>query len=168
MIRSFLAGSVVAFSLSAAEPEMKTLDVCDALKQRAELNGKLIAVQGIIDANEHGAFLKGERCPNRIVLDGIVWPSAVSMVYPSSGPFSVPCIEESILTPRAMKPALGPDDRKLRMVYVGEFQTRIAFDWFVQRDGTRRGNGFGPGAGFPAQLLYKRTLGCKILPLEEK
>jgi hypothetical protein len=51
--------------------------VCDLLKNRNELNGRLIRVHAWVQFTESGAYLIQPGCPIEIVLKGVRWPNAV-------------------------------------------------------------------------------------------
>lgn len=152
MIRSFV-GLVFAFccaiQVRAADQDLVPLTVCEALKNRLELNGRTIAIQGIYEGNEHAGWLSSEDCPSRMTIDNIVWGAAILLVRPSGG---VP----------GEKPGQYPADTRLRMTYLGEFLTRKQF-LPIQTPRGIIGHGFGPDLIFPAQFTVSKLLRVEVL-----
>ncbi|MEO8048866.1 MAG: hypothetical protein ABI833_00500 [Acidobacteriota bacterium] len=123
--------AIQSFAWAAADP--RSISVCEALTHRAELNGKEIALQGVVELSDHGEWIRGEECSSPIVLDGIKWSAAVYL-HNSSG-----------------------EKTGTKIVVLGQFQTRVPFLPY-QREGKTHGDGFGPFGDSPAQLVFKKTL----------
>jgi hypothetical protein len=150
---------------SADDEPLKTLHVCEILRDPSAFNGKIIAVRGVYLAGGHGLYLSEQDCKAPLVTKTYRWPSVIW----------VPLSEKEFQTrglsfQRALKAEVeignarrGAEERrpngikieKVTVTYVGLFETHAHFDdKVVQRpDGSQVGIGFGQVPGAPGQLF---------------
>ena len=59
------------------------LSVCELIAHRAEYNGRMVSVRGVVAGGEHGIWLEASReCSYQLVTRGVVWPNVINLVHP--------------------------------------------------------------------------------------
>lgn len=145
-----LLAMFLSCTLLHAQTEQPVLSVCDALNQRSVLNGrKAVVIKGELIGTDEGAWLRSMApCSTEIELEGLKWPSAISLE-----------IHNNIPVPKVRPRAEG---EKIIVVLEGEFVTHVPFQR-VLYNGRIIGFGFGHLGAAPAMLVVARYRQTEIL-----
>jgi len=148
-----------------ADEPPKAMTVCELLREPSKFNGKKIAIRGLYVPYEHGLYLRGEGCEMMPITKGRDWPAVISVVLSDEqmrrrgidpGRFAA---AESAITMAKLRAtgARGGEAKiaRVRITYVGLFETRDSFDGHPEKqaDGRAVESGFGAGGAAPGQLF---------------
>lgn len=160
----------------------KVLSICEALTERLDINGKIIAIRAATRTTSEGFwFVDDGACPGAVASEGHIWPTQIAIELPSAQRsqssyainFAFDSNSYDALLPRLRELAKGAaDDRCIEWTFSGLFETRK--DWSKARieyaNGTIRYLGFGLNNESPAQLIWKSAeavgliKGCEVRP----
>lgn len=138
-----------------------SLTVCDAIAQRLEYTGSIVAIRAKVSPGGHGPYLEAVLpCRQEIVTRGVSWPNIVALDYPKSSDETAIALDtkavrraEDYLRRRAYHPGTDVEIA----TYVGLLTTYPDLDTRVSPGipGAIR-LGFGPpGLGAPVQLIVQ-------------
>jgi len=149
--------------LTAAEPPLQPVTVCEVMKDLAAYDGKVVAVVGRFSYRQAGRWLGEQRCGHKLVIGDQEWPNAFWVVYdPAAAPKppAVLAVDDAQLAQKLHEVKLGTSLTNFRfgstdydswaLVY-GRVETRKNLVEATAA-GTRK-NGFGYGESSPAQLV---------------
>ncbi len=153
----------LAAALRADEPKLKTLTVCELLRDLATYQHKVVAVRGELMRGEEHFYLQGDRCSKKLVTSGFVWPDAINLEQPGSPfvetpvLFKLDLVSMNDLALAIQKATAGGESVRIWATFVGKLETREHLE--VVRTGTNKlvGYGFGHLNAFPAQVVYERV-----------
>jgi hypothetical protein len=133
---------IVSYEL--ARPSYIT--VCDALSRRAEIQGTVVSVRGIIRAANRGWYLWSPDCPSEIAVGGISWSRAIWVAG-----------WEPPLEQNRPGRAFGDQVKNLSLGK-GEVVVTVTGSFSVKEESALRSDsprlGFGEGSLFPAQINF--------------
>src|SRR5215469_9630827 len=160
-MKSVLLFAACALTVRAQEVvQVRTMAICDLLRNPSQYNGKVIALTGLYSPGGHGLYLRGEGCDGVLVTKGYQWPSLVWIVSSEEemrrrgraiAPYMQALFQVATTSRRELlRKGPGAKIAKVTVTYVGLFETRddLANAVFPRPDGTVVGAGFGqvPGA----------------------
>jgi hypothetical protein len=142
--------------------ELKPVSVCEALAQRATLNGKTVSIRGLQEATGEGAWLSEPSCSDSIAVGGrpaqpLIWLEMSGPARTAAG-FDSVNLQSSVkrINARIAKQGFDPRKDRLWVTYVGLFWSDLGK---VQQDGIRNDDqmqpGFGPLNAAPTELVVK-------------
>lgn len=142
----------------------RVLTVCEVLKNRTALNGRIVEVRGILRTTPEGSSLHSEGCDRDLKAGGYTWPAALNLSiselltlwppWPLNRDLrTMDQVQNQI---RRQKPK--PGDR-IWITCIGRFESYENIEERVFRtpDGKVRANGLGHEGAFAAQLLTIST-----------
>lgn len=146
------SSNLVGDALQNGIEKPKTL--CEVLSNREKFDGHMVKVRGIVEGNEHGAWLLDNRCRACVDLGKRI-PCAVVLVGPSQAvepvDFEYDRSADSRIRDFLTKHKARKDDT-LWVTYIGKFETKPQAELFDSHSG-RVVNGFGHQSSFVAQLV---------------
>jgi hypothetical protein len=149
--------------LSAGEPPLQPLTVCEILKDLPAYDGKVVAVVGRFSSRQTGRWLGEQKCDQKVVIADQEWPNAFWLSYePQNAPKPpvVLAVDGVLLAQKLRHVKLNTTLTKFRFgssdydswaVVYGRVETRKQLVE-VTPAGNRR-SGFGYGESSPAQLV---------------
>jgi hypothetical protein len=173
MIRLLLVSLLWPLGLLAAGPA-PTLSVCEAIMERSQHNGELVALRGEIAWGGHGNYMVAPAtCSYRLVTKGLVWPNVINLRFPnnhSPDPFDhapfTPDLRAIEATRRYLVKVAFADDVDIELAtYVGLLVTFSDLDRRVSPGVPGAPKlGFGPvGLEAPVQLLIKTIENVSVI-----
>lgn len=136
--------------------------ICDAFKNRTQLNGATITVRGVYFSNELGEFLVDER-PYSENFECLLGPIAMSLVTPTDldeRGNSIPNEVHRRIRREVTQLAEGrrPGELDLIITVTGEFEGVSTFETQRYPPPTLpTGNGLGDGGMFPTQITVRKV-----------
>jgi hypothetical protein len=163
-----LASAEVA--IQASQPEQiahtaKIQSVCSILESLESLNGKMIAVRGVVQGGGHGAFLVGT-CGSKLVTKGFTWPDVIWLTFPSRSDTRLKVDFEAYeRVQRSAKRLRRNETDQVIMTYEGILEVRdLENSSGINSAGRPVGFGYGPRGDAPAQLVVSTARDPQVLP----
>jgi hypothetical protein len=131
------------------------LSVCELIENRAQYNGRVVAVRGEVKGGAQGPWLQAAGCPYRLFTKGVEWPDKIYLTYPLNQ--SEIDWASVVRAGEALKhSSFNSKADSIIETYVGTF---VTYDDLGSRvtpysPGAAR-FGFGPLGDAPAQLLIR-------------
>jgi len=171
------AAYMLAVRAQEAVP-IRTMAICDLLRNPSQYNGKVIALTGLYSPGGHGLYLRGEGCDGVLVTKGYQWPSLVWIVSSEEemrrrgraiAPYMQALFQVAAISRRELlRKGSGAKIAKVTVTFVGLFETRddLANAVFQRPDGTVVGAGFGQVPGAPGQFFVDsvKNVEVELLP----
>ena len=160
-----------AISIGVFAQPTPVLTVCEALRSRLAIDGKMVTIRSHVTGTMEGAWLDSDECPGVVKETDFVWQSSIVLENTSTAAELHPVdFDED----RALADRAGQKYRRLRkrspvylwlrprwpercieFVVTGQFGTRATFSKLTYPDGSFFYLGFGHVNGSPAQLVVK-------------
>jgi hypothetical protein len=145
----------------STDQDLRTLTVCDVLRNRLAYQDKIVAVRGELIRGEEHFYLRMESCTEKLVTSGFRWPDAITLERPGS-----PLVERAVdyeedlealshISLVLEKVAKSGSPMRVWATFVGKLETRTNFPMVRTGAGQVVGYGFGHLNAFPAQLVYR-------------
>lgn len=81
MVASYLIATAMILLWQDAPATARVIDVCSALTQLRDLEGKTVFVRGEYVVSKEVSALRGINCTGKLLLDGARWGWAISVVF---------------------------------------------------------------------------------------
>jgi hypothetical protein len=156
---------VVVFTLpisAAQETDPETISVCDALRNPPLYDGKMVAIRGYLISTDEGGWLSDECKEHLTTTSGLEWPNTIWVGGPRSDAVHKLDFEPNErarqeVRAKIAKEIKGLDNYRIRITYVGLFETRrnLRSAVYTDKSGGLHLAGFGHLGSAPAQLFIK-------------
>jgi hypothetical protein len=168
--------SIATYANSQETDWLKTLSVCDVLRDLPKLNGQIVAVRGAFVATDEGWWLEADNCRDGLQTGDFKWPSHLWLTSPQAIASMDPRLKETQRTAwglgeigfRQDKRAFAEffatvkqrsSDQPVRIVatFLGLLETYKDLTLRIRRypSGVVAGYGFGHLGASPAQVVLK-------------
>lgn len=165
-VSCFLVGSAATMLLTGQDTRRgnsdKVYSVCEVLQKLDSLNGKVIAVRGIVSGGQ-GTFLI-DRCQSKLTVKGFTWPDAIWLEFPRDDtPFEAD-LDAYFRIREAIKHLRQHKDDQVMITVVGLLEAKD-LDKVTGLNSLGKPIGFGFGAGnlAPAQLVVKTEMNPSVV-----
>jgi len=160
-----LATLLVVVAHAAERNTLPVVSVCDAIAQRLELNGQMLAIRGVFHSGEGVWLTAYPDCGYRLVTKGVTWPNVVDLEYPNNkstdtglhAPFGVDSKNIHRFEKETARP-FDPDTEDILATFVGLFQTYSDLGSRVNPNMQDPRFGFGHMGAAPARLIIQHIL----------